>query len=332
MAISTISARLRQWSACAAILGAAAMGALPAPAQAWPDKPVTVIVPWPAGGPSDIAARPLSKYLSETLNQAFVIDNRAGASGNIGTGMVARAKPDGNTLLITASGPLVINQYLFKNMPFDARKDLMPITNLLRVPQVIVVNPSVPVNNLKELVDYIHDQKGNFSWASAGNGTTQHMTGELFKRTADLRMVHIPYKGSAPAITDLVGGHVAMLVDSTIAVVPMIKSGKAKAIAVTGKHRSPQLPDVPTVDESGYKGFESYAWYGLFAPANLPSDIAEKLNKTTLDFMKTPDFKRIMEETGSEFVGTDPATFASFIDEESSRWSKLAPSLNLTLD
>lgn len=333
MAVASKCRTLRQWVIGTAAAVTTIVGVVPGAARAaWPDKPVTIVVPWPAGGPSDIVARPLSKGLSDAFSQPFVIDNRGGAGGNIGTNLVAHARPDGYTLMITASGPIVINQHLYSKMPFDAKTDLRPITNLLKVPQVIVVHPSLPVNNLQELLAYIRARHGNFSWASAGNGTTQHMTGELLKSMTGLEMNHIPFKGSAPAINDLVGGHVPMLIDSTIAIVPMIKSGKAKAIAVTGKQRAPQLPDVPTVDESGLKGFESYAWYGLFAPANLPPDVLKKIEKATLDYMRTPDYKAVLDSTGSQFVGTDPAAFSAFIDEDAKRWAKLAPTLHLSLD
>ena len=301
-------------------------------AHAWPDKPITMIVPWPAGGPSDIAARPLSKGLHDALGQPVIIDNRSGASGNIGTNVVAKSNPDGYTLLVTASGPLVINQHLYAKMPFDPQKDLKPVTNLLLVPQVLVVHPSVPANNLKELMAYIKAKNGDFQWASAGNGTTQHMTGEMFKDVTQLKMDHIPYKGSAPAITDLVGGHVPMLIDSTIAIVPMIKAGKAKAIAVSGKKRALQLPNVPTFDESGLPGFESYAWYGLFAPAQTPQPVIDQLNKATVAYMKTPEFKAVLRETGSEFVGTDPETFTHFVEQEAARWKKVASGMSLKLD
>lgn len=301
-------------------------------ACAWPDKPVTVVVPWPAGGPSDIAARPVSKGLGEALKQPFVIDNRAGASGNIGSSQVAKAPPDGHTLLITASGPLTINKHLYKQMPFNPQKDLQPITNLLLVPQVLVVHPSLPVNTLPELMAYIKARKGDFQWASAGNGTTQHMTGAMFQVRTGLAMDHIPYKGSAPAITDLVGGQVPMLIDSTIAILPMIKAGKAKPIAVSGKQRAPNLPQVPTFIESGLAGFESYAWYGLFAPAGTPKAVVDQINQATVSYMQTPEFKRVIADTGSEFVGTDVATFTRFVNEDAARWDAVAPKLNLSLD
>lgn len=331
--MTTLIARARKHILAAlTVLFTAAGLSMTAAAQTWPNQPITVIVPWPAGGPSDIAARPLSKGLSEAFGQPVVVNNHAGAGGNIGTAFVARSKPDGNTLLITASGPIVINKYLYKEMPFDPKRDLQPVTNLLRVSQVLVVHPSVPAHNLKELIAYIQSQNGKFNWASAGLGTTQHMTGELFKSQAKLQMNHIPYKGSAPAITDVVGGQVPMLIDSTIAVVPMIKSGKVRAIAVSGKTRSPNLPDVPTFEEAGMPGFESYAWYGLFAPAKVPADIIAKLNQAARKYMQSAEFKQVLEETGSDYVGTDPATFGQFIDEEAARWERLAPTLNLSIE
>ena len=214
----------------AIVLAAASAGAF---AQAYPTKPVTIIVPWPPGGPSDIAARPMAKLLSEEMKQTFIIDNRGGAGGNIGSAMVAKAAPDGYTLLITSSAPIVINPSLYKQMPFDPPKDLAPITNLLRVPLILAVHPSVPAKNLQELIAYVNSQKGKIQYASAGNGTPQHLTGELFKATAKLDMIHVPYKGSAPAITDLIGGHVPIMFDSAIAILPHIKSGKVRAIAIT---------------------------------------------------------------------------------------------------
>ncbi len=301
-------------------------------AHAWPEKTVTIIVPWPPGGPSDIAARPVAKGLTEALGKSFVIDNRAGAGGNLGSAVVAKAPPDGYTLLITSSAPIVINPFVYKSMPFDAAKDLQPVTNLLRVPLVLAAHPSVPAKDLKELVAYIKAQQGRFQWASAGYGTPQHLTGELFRTTAKLDMVHVPYKGSAPAITDLSGGHVPVMFDSTIAIVPHIKSGKLKAIAVTGARRSPQLPDVPTFAEAGMPAMESYAWYGFFAPAKTPKDIVAKLNAETLKYMKGPEFQKVLADSGSEYVGDTPEAFAAFTKAESAKWSKVAKETGATVE
>ena len=300
-------------------------------AQAYPSHTVTIIVPWPPGGPSDIAARPMGKGLSDILGQPVIIDNRGGAGGNIGTDLVTKAAPDGYTLLITSSAPVAINPSIYKKMPFNPATDLAPITNLIRVPLVLVVNPSVPAKNLQELLAYIKSKK-DMQYASSGNGTPQHLTGELFKTTAKLDMVHIPYKGSAPAITDLLGGHVPLMFDSTIAILPHIKGGKVRAIAVTGAKRSPQLPDVPTFAEAGMPGFESYAWYGFFAPAKTPKDIIDKLDAAAIKVMKTPEYQRVLEETGSEFVGDTPGNFAAFVKAETAKWGKVAKETGATVD
>jgi tripartite-type tricarboxylate transporter receptor subunit TctC len=293
---------------------------------------VTIIVPWPPGGPSDIAARPMAKALTDETKQTFIIDNRGGAGGNIGTAMVAKAAPDGYTLLVTSSAPIVINPSLYKQMPFDPQKDLAPITNLLRVPLILAVHPSVPAKNLQELIAYINSQKGKVQYASAGNGTPQHLTGELFKATAKVDMIHVPYKGSAPAITDLIGGHVPIMFDSAIAILPHIKGGKVKAIAITSAKRSSILPDVPTFTEAGMKGFESYAWYGFFAPAKTPKEIITKLNADALKAMKQPEWQKVLADTGSENVGESPEQFATFIKAEATKWAKVVKDSGATID
>jgi len=304
-----------------------------AAAQGYPTKPVTVIVPWPAGGPSDIAARPVAKGLQDTLKQPFIIDNRGGASGNIGTTLVTKAAPDGYTLLITSSSPIVINPNVYKSMPFDAQKDLQPITNLLRVPLVLAVHPSVPAKNLKELVAWVNANKGKAQYASAGNGTPQHMTGELFKTAANLKdLTHVPYKGAAPAITDALGGHVPIIFDSTVAILPHLKGGKLIPIAITSAARSPQLPDVPTFKEQGMPLVESYAWYGFFAPAKTPKDVVEKLNAEAQKAMKSPEYQQVLKDTGSDYVGDTPENFAKFIQAEHAKWGKVAKDSGATLD
>jgi tripartite-type tricarboxylate transporter receptor subunit TctC len=302
-------------------------------AQDYLTKPVTVVVPWPAGGPSDIAARPVAKGLQDTFKKPFVIDNRGGASGNIGSAIVAKAAPDGYTLLMTSSSPIVINPNVYKSMPFDALKDLAPITNLLRVPLVLAVHPSLGVKDLKGLLAWIGANKAKAQYASAGNGTPQHMTGELFKTAANLKdLTHVPYKGSAPAITDALGGHVPIIFDSTIAILPQLKEKKLIAIAVTSEKRHPALPDVPTFAEAGVKGVESYAWYGFFAPAKTPKELIAKLNAEAQKVMKGPDFKKVLDETGSDYVGDTPENFAKFIAAEHAKWAKVAKDSGATLD
>ncbi len=303
-----------------------------AAAQSWPTKNVTIVVPWPPGGPSDIVARPTARGLTEAFGKTFLIDNRGGAGGNIGSEYAAKSAPDGHTLLITSGGPIVINPHLYKKMTYDPQQDLAPITNMLRVPVVLAVHPSVPAKNLKELIAWIRAQNGKAPWASAGNGTPQHMTGELFRTTAKLDMIHIPYKGSAPAITDLIGGHVPMMFDTTIAIMSQIKAGKVRPIAVSGSKRSPQLPDVPTFAEAGLAAVESYGWYGFFAPAKTPKEVVVKINEAALKFMKTPEFQKVLSDTGSDYVGDTPENFAAFIKNENNKWGRVAKETGATLD
>jgi tripartite-type tricarboxylate transporter receptor subunit TctC len=315
-----------------AIAFAASVVSMSAIAQNWPTKNVTVVVPWPPGGPSDIAARPWAKHLTGSLGKSFVIDNRAGGGGNIGTAAVVRAEGDGHTLLITSSAPIVINPSIYKGMTFDPLKDLAPVSNLLRVPLVLVTHPSVPAKNFKELVAHIQSKKGEFSYASSGAGTPQHLTGELFNSVQKLNMVHVPYKGSAPAISDLLGGHIPMMFDSTIAIMPHIKSGKVRPIAISSAKRSPLLPDVPTFAELGVPAVESYAWYGLFAPAKTPAPVVAKINAETIKFMKSPEFEKIRADTGSDYVGDTPENFTKFVQAESAKWSKVAKQSGATVD
>jgi tripartite-type tricarboxylate transporter receptor subunit TctC len=314
-----------------ACLAAFALAAASAVAQ-YPNKPVNVIVPWPAGGPSDIAARPVAKGLADTLKQPFVIDNRGGASGNIGSTVVAKAAPDGYTLLITSSSPIVINPNVYKTMPFDPAKDLAPITNLMRVPLVLAVHPSTGIKNLKDLTAWVAKNKDKAQYASAGNGTPQHMTGELFKTASKLDIQHVPYKGAAPAVTDAIGGHVPIIFDSTVAILPHLKGGKLIPIAITSGARSPHLPDVPTFKEQGLPTVESYAWYGFFAPAKTPKDVIDKLNAEAQKAMKSPEYQAVLKDVGSDYVGDTPENFAKFIAAERAKWAKVAKDSGATLD
>jgi tripartite-type tricarboxylate transporter receptor subunit TctC len=309
-----------------------ALAALPAFSQ-YPNKSVTMIVPWPPGGPSDIAARPLGKGLGEALGKPFVIENRGGASGNIGTAYVAKQAPaDGYTVVVTSSAPIVINPSLYKSMPFDPSKDLVPITNVLRVPLVLAVHPSVPAKTLQELLALAKQQGGKMQYASAGSGTPQHLTGELFKGVAKVDLVHVPYKGAAPALTDALGGHVPVIFDSTVAIVPHLKSGKLRPLAITSAKRSPLLPDVPTFAELGLQGMESYAWYGFFARAGTPKEIVDRLNAEALKVLKGPDFEAVYRDTGSEFVGDSPENFAKFVRAEAEKWGRLVKQSGAVVD
>jgi len=319
-----------RWLGAAGGLWAAALA--PAWAQSWPAKPVTVVVPWPAGGPSDIAARPLAKGLQDALGKPFVIDNKGGSGGNIGTAAMLQAPADGHTLLVTSSAPVAINPSLYKKMPFDPAKDLIPVTNVLRVPLVLAVPPNSPLNDLKAVMAQIKAKPAESIFASAGNGTPQHLTGELFADAIKVQMTHVPYKGSAPALTDLMAGHVPMMFDSLASIAPHIKSGKLKAIAVTGAKRTPLLPNVPTLAEAGLPGIESYAWYGLFVKAGTPAAVVQQLNAEALKVMKTPEFQRTLADTGSEYVGDTPANFAAFVKAEAEKWGRLVKISGATVD
>ncbi|PXW96273.1 tripartite-type tricarboxylate transporter receptor subunit TctC [Sphaerotilus hippei] len=306
--------------------------AVQAQAPAWPTKAITVVVPWPPAGPSDIAARPLAKGLQDLLGQPVVIENKAGAGGNVGTAAVVQAPADGYTLLVTSSAPVAINASLYKKMPFDAAKDLQPLTNVLRMPLVLVTHPGSGVNDLAGLLAQVRSKPEGMVIANSGNGTPQHLTAELFRDAAKLKLDHVPYKGSAPAIADVLAGHVPMMFDSLAAIMPHIKSGKVKPLAVTGAKRSPLLPNVPTMAEAGVQGVESYAWYGFFAKAGTPQPVVDKLNATALQVMKSPEFQRVLAETGSEYVGDTPAHFAQFVKTEAAKWDRIVKQSGATID
>ena len=315
----------KNWKSFLAAAGmAASVSSSAALANSFPSHAITMVVPWPPGGPSDMGARPLAAHMQKVLGRPVIIENQSGASGNLGSNMVAKARPDGHTLLFSSSGPIVINPSISAAMPYDAQRDFTPISNLLQVPLVLVVNPTVPAHNLQELLTYIKGQNGNFHWASAGNGTTQHLAGELFRINGKLDMIHVPYRGTAPAIADLLRGRVTMMFDSTIAIVPHIRSGKVRPIAITSPERSKLLPNVPTFAEAGLSNVKISAWYGLFAPANTSTNVINKLNWTVLDFMQTQEYKRIQDETGSGSVHDTPEDFAAFIKQEAIKWQNLA--------
>lgn len=312
---------------------AAAFAIVAAPAVAqYPNKPVTIIVPWPPGGPSDITARPMAKGLGDSLGQNFIIDSKVGASGTIGTAMVAKASPDGYTLMMGSSSPVVITPHVFTSMPYDPLKDLAPITNMMRVPIVIAVHPSVPAKNVKELLAWLGANPAKAQYATAGQGTPQHLTAELFKSAAKVQMTHIPYKGTAPALTDAVAGHVPIVVDSTIAILPHLQAGRLVAVGITAARRAANLPDVATFAEQGYPAVESYAWYGFFATARTPREIIQKLNAEAIKVMKTPEFQKVLQDAGSEYVGDTPENFAAFVQAESVKWGRVARENNIKLE
>lgn len=301
-------------------------------AQTYPTKPVKMVVAYPPGGPTDILARLLSPNLESAFGQPFIVESRPGAGGNVGTNFVAKSPADGYTILLTASGPIAINPTLYKALPYDPLRDLTPVIHVASVPLVLVVHPSFPASTVEELIALLRSKPEGYSFASAGNGTPQHLSAEMFKKMADVKMVHIPYKGSAPAINDLVAGHVSIAFESMVSVLPYIKGGRLRALATTGAERSNLLPDVPTVAEAGLPGYVSIAWYGVVAPAGTPRDIIDKLNVEMGKALDTPELRQRIAELGSAPVNGTPEQFGAFMKSETARWSKVVRESGATVD
>lgn len=318
-----------------ALIGAAAFGVAATPAIAadkYPNKPVTIIVPFSAGGTTDILARIVGVKLGETLGETVIIDNRPGAGGNIGAAMVAKAKPDGYTLLMGTVGTHAINQTLYPKLNFDPIKDFAPLTRVANLPNLLVVHPSVPAKNVQELIAYAKANPGKLNFGSSGNGSSIHLSGELFKNMTGIDMQHVPYKGSAPAVTDLLGGQISMMFDNMPSAIQHVKSGKLRPLAVTTAKRSPALPNVPTIAESGVKGYEATSWFGLLAPAGTPPAIINRLNADLVKILAMPDVKKQMAEQGAEAYSETPAAFAGFIKTETAKWAKVVKASGAVVD
>jgi tripartite-type tricarboxylate transporter receptor subunit TctC len=308
-------------------MGMAAIAA----AQDYPSKPIRLVVPQPAGGPTDIVARLVAQKLSERLGQQVVVDNRPGAGSNIGTDIVAKAPKDGYTLVV-ATVQHIVNPFLFSSMPFDAVKDFAPVTLMTKAYIVLDVNPEVPVHSVKELIAYAKAKPGGVSWASAGNGGTSHLALELFKIETGVPATHVPYKGTPPALNDLIGGRVQVMFDGLVTSLPHIKAGKLRPLAVASTTRSPLLPDVPTMTEAGVPGFEAVGLAAILAPAGTPPAIVDKLYREIAAILKTPDVKSQLEGMGLEIVASSPSEFAAYIDSESKKWGKLIKEAKVTVD
>ena len=293
-----------------------------AAAQAYPNKPIRVIVPVPGGGTPDVVARMVAPGLSSLLGQQLVIDNRGGAGALIGTELAARAVPDGYTLFFSSPGPLTILPHVHKKVAYDPIKDFAPVSLISIGPFLLIAHPAVPVKTVKELIALARAEPGKLDYASAGNGTPNHLAMELFKSMAGVNMTHVPYKGAPQAVTDLIGGSVNLMFNSIPPVLPHIKSGRLKLLAVAGGRRSPQLPDVATISEAGVPGFEAITWFGLLAPAKTPKQIVARLNELLLKVVRAPDIKSRFEVLGYEVVGSSPQEFASFIRVESEKYAK----------
>ena len=309
--------------AAASALGLLALTPLAAQAQAFPTKAITIIVPFSAGGTTDILARVLGQFISKDLGQPVIIDNRAGAGGNIGTQLVARAAPDGYTILMGTVGTHAINQSLYPKLAFDPIKDFAPLTRVALVPNLLVANPAQPFKTVKELMAYAKANPGKVTFGSSGSGTSIHLSGELFKQMAGVDIQHVAYKGSAPAVNDLLGNHIAIMFDNMPSAISHVKAGKLRPLAVTTAQRSPALPDVPTIAEAGVPGYEATSWFGLLAPAKTPAPVVAKLNAAILKALADPDVKNKLLEQGAEPAGETPAQFAAFIASETVKWGKI---------
>ena len=292
-------------------------------AQAYPAKPVRIVVPFPPGGTSDILARTIGPRLSAEWGQPVVVDNRPGAAGNIAAEHVARAPGDGYTLFITTVGIHAIHPSLYSKLPFDPLRDFTPVTNLVMLPSVLAVHPSIPVRSVKELMALAKKRPGDLSYSSAGSGSQPHLTAELFKTMTGVDLLHVPYKGAAQQLTDLVAGHVALTFATAPSAVPFIKGGQMRAIGVSSGKRASALPDVPTIAEAGVPGYEAVGWNGMVAPANLPAPVLEKVNATVVKVFNLPEVRDRMISLAADPVTTTPAQFGAYIKAEIAKWAKV---------
>jgi len=303
----------------------------PANAQSYPNKPVRVVVPYPPGGPTDIVARVLFQQVSEATGQQFLVDNRAGAGGNIGAEMVAKSPSDGYTLLIGTTAH-AINMSLFKNLSYDVQKDFAPVSLLTQGPLVLVAHPQFPANSIKEVIELAKSKSGGLNFASSGNGQSTHLSAELFNTMAGIKMSHVPYKGSAPALTDVMSGQVDVMFDTTLSAMPFVKAGKLKALGLTSPVRSPAAPDVPTIAESGLPGYEVFAWNGVFVPAGTPKAIIQQLNDQIRKAMLLPQVKDKFSAQGFAASWNSPENFGVFVKNEVDKWSRTVKVSGATLD
>jgi tripartite-type tricarboxylate transporter receptor subunit TctC len=305
----------------AATAGLALAG--PVAAQGWPDRPIRIVVPFPPGGSNDIVARQLAEALRPLLGQPVVVENRAGAGGNVGADAVAKAAPDGYALLLTAPGPLAINEHLFREMPFRPERDFAPVALVASVPIVLMVTPGLEARSVAELVALAKRQPGRLAFGSSGNGSTNHLAGELFKTMAGIDITHVPYRGAAPAMTDLVGGTIQMMFDNMPAALPQVRGGSVRGLAVAGTSRAAALPDLPTVAESGLPGFEAEAWFGLVAPNGTPETVLQRLRQACAQALASDAMRARLAEGGAEPGTRVGADFGAFIAAERAKWGRV---------
>lgn len=320
---------LPKWLCAAATVLACA--ATPAHA-AYPERPIRLVIPFAPGGSTDVLGRILAEALHPLLGQTVIVENRPGAGGNIGGDFVARAAPDGYTLLLAAAGPTVINPSLYSHMPFDPAKDLAPISCLEREHNLMVVNKSLPVKSLQDFLQYARQHPGKLSFGSPGNGSPAQLAGELLKQKTGIQAQHVPYKGTGPAVTDLVAGHIDFIIDNMPALLPQVKAGNLRALAVPSDQRATAAPDIPTFDEAGEKGFVVMAWKGLMAPAGTDPAIIERLHAAVVKALQDPQLRQRFQDLGAEPLGSSPAEFATQIAEETVWWGKLVKSTGTKIE
>jgi len=300
-------------------------------AQAWPGRPISLIVPFPAGGTTDVLARAVGQELSKSLGQPVVVESKPGAGATLGADFVAKSKPDGYTLLMGAVHHTIATS-VYKKLPYDFQKDFAPVTTVALVPNVLVVNPSVPANSVQQLLALAKAEPGKLTYGSNGNGTGQHLIGAQFEGMGGVKLLHVPYKGSGPLTVDLLGGQITMSFDTITPVLPQVKAGKLKALAVTTHKRSAALPDVPTLDESGLKGFDLGTWFGILAPAATPPDVVVRLNTELVKIIQSPEFRKKMADIGAEPIGNTPAQMAGQIKDDTERFSKLVKDARVAIE
>ncbi|WP_104664531.1 Bug family tripartite tricarboxylate transporter substrate binding protein [Ensifer adhaerens] len=317
-------------------LGLMALSALPfgstALAQGFPDRPITLVVPFAAGGSTDVVARIVAQKMSEDLGEQVIVQNVAGAGGNLGADNVARADPDGYTILMGTVATHALNPLILKTKPYDPEKDFAPIALLVVVPNVLVVNPELPAKNVAELLALLKAKPDEYSYASSGNGTPLHLSGELFKKMAGVSMQHIPYKGAGPALNDVIGNQVPIMFDNLPSSSSHIKAGTLRALAVTTAERAPSFPDVPTVAEAGIPGYETYTWNALFAPANTPQPVVARLNEAANKALKDPAVIERMKEFSATIVGSTPDELAAHVKAELAKWTPVVRDANVQMD
>jgi tripartite-type tricarboxylate transporter receptor subunit TctC len=309
-----------------------ALAALPAAAQNYPSKPIRLICPFPPAGAVDIASRAIANEMTKTIGQPVTVENRPGAGGNLGAEAAAHAAPDGYTLFMSTSGIQAINPALYAKMPIDVNKELAPVAPLVSLNNVLVLHPSVKANSVKELIALAKAQPGKIPYASSGNGTSIHMSGAMFTQMTGVDMIHIPYKGSGPAVTDLLAGQVSLMFDNIPSSLPHIKAGKLRALATTGAKRDPALPDLPTIAEAGVPGYESGVWFGLMVPAATPKEIVARLNAEAVKGANAPEFQKRMKDLGYNIIPGTPEHMAEMIKAEIARWTPIVKASGAKVD